>query len=733
MLCSVHFEESQFTSVKKNWLKKTAVPTLFDIPNPPPSVTTKRHAPKERVLLIPHKKTKSPSVSSDESLPSVISTASDNINIIKQSKMEKLKKKIECQRKTIKRLKSKPKVTSTSEEIKNVKEVSSKYLNKYAHEFFCKQIDASQRRLRGLRYGARDKSFALSLLHASPKAYMLLQKVFMLPSIKTLRDTMKKIDIYPGFPPKLLSAFKCKVDSFTAAEKLCVLIFDEVSLKKSVTYNVEKDYVEGLEDFGDLITVEEGNPAGYASVFMARGLTKSWKQPFGYVLSGSTIKSEHLNIMIDEAIKTLKSVGLVVKAFVCDQGPNNMAMIRSRGISVDKPYFFHENDNNKIFVIYDPPHLIKNTRNNLFNHDFFFADGVARWKTIVDFFEQDKKLDSLRFAPKLTNEHISLPAFSKQRVFLASQILSHSVSKGIATMRLLGILPPESSATSVFCGTFDTLFNIFNASAAKTSAPYRHPITKTSTHLPKLEEVYKWLDSLEYETPKKRKLAKTLPCISGWLSNINSLKMFIAETVSVVPGIEYLLTNRLNQDCLENFFSTVRGKGGQRDSMDPQQFRYSLRQIMVEKILLTSAKSNCEDDVDHLLLNMSTNSNIQQQKLLVTPDMQTETKYLVNIAKSCQLNDIIQLENVVAYVGGYILKKIAKTNIVCDNCLNILKEQSSTEQRHLMLIQQKQFEDTLHGGLSTPSHLLTSAVGLLEAVFQTHFKQFARKKKYANN
>lgn len=78
----------------------------------------------------------------------------------------------------IKRLKSKAKAKFTREEINTVKEISSKYPNKYAHEFFCKQLDASRRRRGGSRYGARDKSFALSLLHASPKAYMLLQNVF---------------------------------------------------------------------------------------------------------------------------------------------------------------------------------------------------------------------------------------------------------------------------------------------------------------------------------------------------------------------------------------------------------------------------------------------------------------------------------------------------------------------------------------------------------------------------
>ncbi|KFM74232.1 hypothetical protein X975_08990, partial [Stegodyphus mimosarum] len=39
-----HFEESQFESLCKDRkkLRKTAVPTLFSIPNPPPSVTDKK-------------------------------------------------------------------------------------------------------------------------------------------------------------------------------------------------------------------------------------------------------------------------------------------------------------------------------------------------------------------------------------------------------------------------------------------------------------------------------------------------------------------------------------------------------------------------------------------------------------------------------------------------------------------------------------------------------------------
>ena len=45
-LCSKHFEPSQFTVPnEKKRLNWNAVPTLFDVPNPPPSVTIKRKLP----------------------------------------------------------------------------------------------------------------------------------------------------------------------------------------------------------------------------------------------------------------------------------------------------------------------------------------------------------------------------------------------------------------------------------------------------------------------------------------------------------------------------------------------------------------------------------------------------------------------------------------------------------------------------------------------------------------
>lgn len=46
-------------------------------------------------------------------------------------------------------------------------------------------------------------------------------------------------------------------------------------------------------------------------------------------------------------------------------------------------------------------------------------------------------------------------------------------------------------------------------------------------------------------------------------------------------NIEYILTYRLNQDVLENFFGMIRSKGGLHDHPDRQEFKYRLRSYIL--------------------------------------------------------------------------------------------------------------------------------------------------------
>lgn len=168
-------------------------------------------------------------------------------------------------------------------------------------------------------------------------------------------------------------------------EKLCILLFDEVSLKPFITYQERKDHITGLVDNGEK---REKEFADHAQVFMIRGLIKNYKQPVSYSFSSSATKGPELARQVKEVITEIQRAGLVVVASVCDQGTNNRQALKilineSRGIFLRRGEEYKENiiliNNQEIVPLYDPPHLLKGMRNNLINKNLIYVkEGVAQ-------------------------------------------------------------------------------------------------------------------------------------------------------------------------------------------------------------------------------------------------------------------------------------------------------------------------------------------------------------------
>jgi glycosyltransferase involved in cell wall biosynthesis len=362
------------------------------------------------------------------------------------------------------------------------------------------------------RWTDKDKCIALSLFHTSPKAYQIVKKLFALPSVSTLRRAVQKVKVHPGFNANILQALKAKVAAMPKGSELCALVFDEVSIKESVTYNVERDLVEGLEDFGNFGRTKY--VANHATVFMVRGLIQRWKQPMGYFLSSGTISSSMLQSLLLEALDKVKEIGLEVKVIICHQGSNNRSALEKLGVKEQSPSFLHEGV--KYLVLYDPPHLLKNVRNNLKKSGFTSNGKLVSWHYIEQFFNFDKCC-RVRMAPKLTEKHINLPPFAALRVKFAAQVLSRSVASGISTMVQAKLVPAAAEETSVFLETFDKLFNTFNSGSLRSSQPMRHAISESSGHMSFLLGAKEWLTSICRQRKKK------LPCLSGWIMAIDVL------------------------------------------------------------------------------------------------------------------------------------------------------------------------------------------------------------------
>lgn len=122
-------------------------------------------------------------------------------------------------------------------------------------------------------------------------------------------------------------------------------------------------------------------------------------QLLAYTIGHASTPSSVIRNLLISLIQELKTVGFTVKAVVCDQGSSIVCLANQLGMSVQKPFF--EVENERVYFIFDVPHLIKTTRNNLQAHKLCIGSEVVDWTYIVQLYRSNHEM-RLRLAPKLT-------------------------------------------------------------------------------------------------------------------------------------------------------------------------------------------------------------------------------------------------------------------------------------------------------------------------------------------
>lgn len=134
------------------------------------------------------------------------------------------------------------------------------------------QMRNINRKLPGRRWTLDDKVLALSIYKKSPSCYRLLNMLFCLPSISTLKIILNKIPLVCGLNDQVLKTIS------TIAKNVV-----EMSIRKNLNYNSKLDQIDGYQDHGN-----QGRTlqiASHALTFMAIGVTNSWKQPVAFYFS----------------------------------------------------------------------------------------------------------------------------------------------------------------------------------------------------------------------------------------------------------------------------------------------------------------------------------------------------------------------------------------------------------------------------------------------------------------
>lgn len=151
-------------------------------------------------------------------------------------------------------------------------------------------------------------------------------------------------------------------------ERVVVLTFDAMYLREHVEYCRFNDRVFGVEEIDANRRTKATAQA--LLVFMIRSVFGGWTHIVGHHFTRSSYPKEELEKTIMSYLHHLHDANFEVKAIVCDQEPSHVSLFRSLGVNREKPFIKCPSCFEKIFVIFDPPHLLKSTRNNLINNDF---------------------------------------------------------------------------------------------------------------------------------------------------------------------------------------------------------------------------------------------------------------------------------------------------------------------------------------------------------------------------
>lgn len=299
-----------------------------------------------------------------------------------------------------------------------------------------------------------------------------------------------------------------------------------MAIKTHLFYNISKDYIVGFNNSYDQKTYE---PAKHVLCFMLRGLNYSWKQPIAYFFINNSCSGIHLQKTIFAVITKVQSISFNVKTLTSDQGANFIGFASKMNVTPQRPYFFVNKQ--KIFYIFDVPHLLKSTRNNFFKYNLSFSNGLTDNKYLVDFYKTDQGLN--RMAPKLTDAHIYPGPFQKMKVRFASQVFSATVVAGMKSCVAGGILPSTADPTISFIDKMDKLFDILNSKpnyGSIENKDYNRPFKNTDIqrqHLLYMLDVFKNMCIFESNFINSKIVYKDvtnrIKFLQGWQITINSI------------------------------------------------------------------------------------------------------------------------------------------------------------------------------------------------------------------
>ena len=202
-------------------------------------------------------------------------------------------------------------------------------------------------------------------------------KLLPLPSEETLRKIISSNECDFGLNDLALKCVGDELKGLPEEERYVSLMFDEAKIKENMEWDKRRMTWRGKVDVGDTeveCDVPNGN-ATHVLLFMIRLYCKNAVQIIGVYAVKNGASGLLLSKLITNCILALYKVGAIVKSIVGDGASTNKSAYLHFGVSGKlnggKHFMLHPADERiktRIYFLFDPPHLLKCTKNHLTNH-----------------------------------------------------------------------------------------------------------------------------------------------------------------------------------------------------------------------------------------------------------------------------------------------------------------------------------------------------------------------------
>lgn len=419
-------------------------------------------------------------------------------------------------------------------------------------------------------YSEDVRSFCLTLHYYSPRAYNYVRSKFEnhLPSRCTMRNWYSSINAAPGFTTEAFDLLRKKANEYKSKGlKLYVsLIFDEMAIRRHLQWNHNKLKFDGFIDMGRSATTEESLPlAKDALVFLVSGLNEEFKIPVSYFLTNGLIAEERV-ALLNEILIRLNEIETEVVSITFDGLPANLAMCKIMGANFENgEAYIHDptNEKRRIFIILDPPHMLKLVRNCLGTKNLIDEDGgLISWKYIELLYETQKNLP-YNLGNKLSKEHMDWQN-RKMSVKLAGETISNSVADSLEFMMIECDSFKGAGLTIKFIRNTNDVFDVMNSTKLVGSVGFKKPLSKTNyvEAFARFREVMPYIRELRVEGEAKTIFSSgsSTPFIGFYCNMINIMAIF--EEYINNGKMDALVAHRFSQDLIETLFGCIRSMGG---------------------------------------------------------------------------------------------------------------------------------------------------------------------------